>query len=140
MQNCFWNVFDKPASQQIHIETRRALTHQADEDEDELYDVCVSHRVETSQQSICDGNSGRDPDAHRVGQIQDHTHGNTCSIKKKTWQFKYTVSRLTHSFQISWSMYYDILVIKTIYDDRHISYQTKSGWIHMIHFYPFILL
>ena len=53
------------------------MTHQADENEDELYDVCVGHRVETSQQGVGDGHGCGDPDAHGVGQIQDHAHGYT---------------------------------------------------------------
>ena len=49
--------------------------YRSDENESELYDVCVGHRVEASQQGVGDGHSSRDPDAHGVGQIQDHTHG-----------------------------------------------------------------
>lgn len=55
-----------------------AITHQADENENELYDVCVGDRVKTSQQSVGDGHSSRNPDAHSIGQIQDHTHRDTC--------------------------------------------------------------
>lgn len=51
------------------------VTHQADEDEDELDDVSVGHRVEASQQGVGDGHRCRDPDAHSVGQVQDHAHG-----------------------------------------------------------------
>ena len=53
------------------------MTHQADEDEDELYDIRVGHRVEASQQGVGDRHGSRDPDADGVGQIQDHTHSDT---------------------------------------------------------------
>lgn len=53
-------------------------THQADEYQDELYDISVGHRVETSQQGVGDGHSNRDPDAQSVGHIQDHAHGPSC--------------------------------------------------------------
>lgn len=46
---------------------RASLTYCAEEHEDELNDVRVSHRVETPQQGVDDGDSSRDPDAHCVG-------------------------------------------------------------------------
>lgn len=58
----------------------KSRTHQADEDEDKLYDVCVGHRVEASHQGVGDGYRSRNPDAHGVRQVQDHTHGYTCGI------------------------------------------------------------
>lgn len=51
--------------------------HQAAKDEDQLYNICVRHRVEASQQRVDDGNSDRDPDAHREGQVQNHAHGSS---------------------------------------------------------------
>lgn len=61
---------------------RRAATHQADEDEDELYDVRVRDGVQAPHQRVGDGHGGRNPDAHGVGEIQDHAHGYTCGWVK----------------------------------------------------------
>lgn len=49
--------------------------YQGDEDEGELNDVSVGHRVEAAQQGVDDGHASRDPDARSVGQVQDHAHG-----------------------------------------------------------------
>lgn len=73
-----------PCSHKTPRRKRTATTHQADEDENELYDVRVGHRVEPPHQGVGDGHSSRDPDAHIVGQIQDHTHSNTCFIHTNT--------------------------------------------------------
>lgn len=51
--------------------------HQAAKDEDQLYNICVCHGVEASQQCVDDGNSGRDSDAHREGQVQNHAHSSS---------------------------------------------------------------
>lgn len=48
-------------------------SHQTDKDVDELYDVCVRHRVEAAQQRVDDGHGSRDPDTHRKRQVQHHT-------------------------------------------------------------------
>lgn len=55
--------------------------YQADEDEDQLDDVCVRHRVQAPHQRVGDGHGGRDPDADGVGEVQDHAHSHTCGVK-----------------------------------------------------------
>lgn len=53
----------------------RRHTHQTDEDEDELDDIGVSHRVKSPQERVDDGHHCGDDDGVDVGQIQDHPHG-----------------------------------------------------------------
>lgn len=55
----------------------RACTHQTDEDEDKLDDICVSHRVKSPQQCVDYGHYSRDEDGVDVGQIQDYPHSST---------------------------------------------------------------
>ena len=84
MDKCtFWRcALEHTFLKQIARDSRRKLkvqqTHQVDEYEDQLYNICVGHRVETSQQCVGDGDGSRDPDAHSKGQIQDDTHGPSC--------------------------------------------------------------
>lgn len=57
-------------------------THQADENKDKLDDVSVRHGVQAPHQRVGDGHGGRNPDAHSVGEIQDHTHSYACYVQK----------------------------------------------------------
>lgn len=52
----FPKLFDEPE--------RFGLTYHANEYENKLYDICVGHRVKTSEQSVDDGDGSRDPGAH----------------------------------------------------------------------------
>lgn len=64
--------------------TNTQQTHQADKDEQQLYNVCVGHRVETPHQCVEDGDGSRDPDADGKGQVQDHAHGSPCQPQRVT--------------------------------------------------------
>ena len=48
-------------------------SHQADDDDEELDDVGVGHRVQASQQGVGDSNGCRQDDGPGWRQVQDHT-------------------------------------------------------------------
>lgn len=59
------------------MQMERARTHQTDEDEDKLDDICVSHGVKSPQQCVDYGHYCRDENGVDVGQIQDYPHSST---------------------------------------------------------------
>lgn len=58
----------------LRVRTSVDDSHQTDKDEDELYDVCVCHRIETAQQCVGDGHGSRDPHTERKRQVKHHAH------------------------------------------------------------------
>ena len=54
------------------------ITHQSNEDEEDLDDVCVGDRYESSEERVEDGDDGRHDDGDLDVELEDHLQSRAC--------------------------------------------------------------
>lgn len=58
-------------------------THQADEDTEELDDVCVSHGVQAAEDRVENSDGSTHEDGHGVTDVQDDSQSGACAGKAR---------------------------------------------------------
>lgn len=86
-------------------------THQTYEDTEELDDVCVRHRVQSSDQCVEDSNQGRKH--HWDADVDVHNHAQCCSCAEDT-------------FTQHWGIYEALGVLYVVY--VHTQRWQNSSW------------